>query len=194
MQAYANGLSDPKFSTVGAWLGSTAEPSELFSVKRMRGSSWSKHAKSVWRLVRLPRVAPPLCKFLPLLFKLELKEFPDLAVSPCKCRVPPLLAIKMSKQFLEKACVGMSDPWSLICTYLWETEKSRGHIAAVLVSRKCHDFMGQGRAWIKERDSTFLYNKYSTYASIRKWIVRSEVFHCRCLARVHCRAFRTVFW
>ena len=47
MQAYANGLSDPKFSTVGAWLGSTAEPSELFSVKRMRGSSWSKHAKSV---------------------------------------------------------------------------------------------------------------------------------------------------
>ena len=71
MQAYANGLSDPKFSTVGAWLGSTAEPSELFSVKRMRGSSWSKHAKSVWRLVRLPRVVTPLCEFLPLLCKLE---------------------------------------------------------------------------------------------------------------------------
>ena len=52
----------------------------------------------------------PLCKFLPLLCKLELKEFPDLAVSPCKCRVPPLLAMKMSKQFFEKACVGMSDP------------------------------------------------------------------------------------
>ena len=32
MQAYANGLSDPKFSTVGAWLGSTAEPSESFLV------------------------------------------------------------------------------------------------------------------------------------------------------------------
>ena len=71
MQAYANGLSDPKFSTVGAWLASTAEPSELFSVKRMRGSSWSKHAKSVRRLVRLPRVVTPLCKFLPLLCKLE---------------------------------------------------------------------------------------------------------------------------
>ena len=47
MQAYSNGLSGPKFSTVGAWLGSTAEPSDMFSGKRMRGSSWSKHAKSV---------------------------------------------------------------------------------------------------------------------------------------------------
>ena len=50
------------------------------------------------------------CDALALLCKLELKEFPDLAVSPCKCRVPPLLAMKMSKQFFGKACVGMSDP------------------------------------------------------------------------------------
>ena len=106
MQAYANGLSDPKFSTVGAWLGSTAEPSELFSGK---AHAWKQLEPTCKISGAFATCSAPLCKFLPLLCKLELKEFPDLAVSPCKCRVPPLLAMKMSKQF-EKACVGMSDP------------------------------------------------------------------------------------
>ena len=72
--------------------------------------------------------------------------------SPCKCRVPPLLAMKTSKPFFEKACFGRSGPGSLIC--IWETKKSTGNLSAVLVSHKCHNFMGQGRAGIKERHST----------------------------------------
>ena len=61
---------------------------------------------SVWWSVCLPREFPPL------LFELGIKEVPDLAVSPCKCRVPLLSAMNMSKQFFETSCHGMSDAWS----------------------------------------------------------------------------------
>ena len=81
---------------------------------------------SVWWSVCLPREFPFL------LFELGIKEVPDLAVSPCKCRVPLLLAMNMSKQFFETSCHGMSDAWSLNCTYLWATEKSRLNLAAVM--------------------------------------------------------------
>ena len=50
---------------------------------------------------------PP--EFPPLLFGLGIKEVPDLAVIPCKRRVPLLLAMNMSKQFFETSCHGMSD-------------------------------------------------------------------------------------
>ena len=84
---------------------------------------------SVWWSVCLPREFPSL------LFELGIKEVPDLAVSPCKCRVPLLSAMNMSKQFFETSCHGMSDAWSLICTYLWGTDKSRLNLAALMESK-----------------------------------------------------------
>ena len=89
----------------GAWSSSVHRAFRNAFCKRIRRSSCRKHANSVWWSGCLPSamISVMISVFATWVsfstFELGIKEVPDLVVSPCKCRVPLLSAMNMSKQF-----------------------------------------------------------------------------------------------